>query len=271
MFNNLTKKVQERFLLPKLPKEPLDASSCESLGYKFEYNNGDVFIVDMSTREHEVIISTLQDFFKAPNGGVLTDPPIEVCGQPFHPSPNANELRIAPDIAVYPNETYVPRPSNSGPNYLGPPPSDTQGNAHARIMCEIAVAQNAHGWKNKCALWMNQEYVRCVLGIKLYNLRTTRTNGYFNRSMKAKLWRQGVATRKWHFGTVQKGNNLSTGCNAPGIPAYQINIPIGDVFYDPPIPAIGYVPLVVRPAIIGGNFTIDLYEVQQRVLKKQPR
>ncbi|RIB13403.1 hypothetical protein C2G38_2197923 [Gigaspora rosea] len=38
--------------------------------------------------------------------------------------------------------------------------------------------------------------------------------------------------------TVQKGNNNPTGCNAPGLPAYQINIPINDIFYDPP--TIGY-------------------------------
>ena len=60
-------------------------------------------------------------------------------------------------------------------------------------------------------------------------------------------------------------------CNAPGNPAYQINIPISDVFYDPPIPAIGYVPLVSCPAIPSGNFIIDLYEIQQMVLKSQPR
>ncbi|CAG8591905.1 8779_t:CDS:1, partial [Cetraspora pellucida] len=75
----------------------------------------------------------------------------------------------------------------------------------------------------------------------------------------------------WHFGTVKKGSSQPTGCNAPGNPAYQINIPISDVFYDPPIPAIGYVPLVSRPAIPGGNFIIDLYEIQQIVLKRQPR
>ena len=70
---------------------------------------------------------------------------------------------------------------------------------------------------------------------------------------------------------MQKGSNQPTGCNAPGNPAYQINIPISDVFYDPPIPAIGYVPLVSHPAIPDGNFIIDLYEIQQIILKRQPR
>ena len=37
-----------------------------------------------------------------------------------HPSPNAN---IAPNVAVYPDEAYIPRPPNTG---LGPPPSDTR-------------------------------------------------------------------------------------------------------------------------------------------------
>ncbi|CAG8488183.1 3544_t:CDS:2 [Ambispora leptoticha] len=67
----------------------------------------------------------------------------------------------------------------------------------------------------------------------------------------------------WHFGTVQKGSSQPTKCNSPGNPAYQINIPISDVFYDPPIPAIGYIPLVSypHPAILDGNFIIDLYEI----------
>ena len=42
-----------------------------------------------------------------------------------HPSPNADGLRIAPAIAIHPNEAYVPRPPNTGPLNLGPPPSDT--------------------------------------------------------------------------------------------------------------------------------------------------
>jgi len=42
-----------------------------------------------------------------------------------HPSPNADGLDIAPDIAIYPDEAYVSRPPDSGPLNLGPPPSDT--------------------------------------------------------------------------------------------------------------------------------------------------
>ncbi|RIB08157.1 hypothetical protein C2G38_2147216 [Gigaspora rosea] len=293
MFRDLIKKLQEQFQLPKFPKEPIEENSLpfkigsnisiknynkflesrEPSGYKFEYNNGNVFIIDMCTEVHEAVVALLQEYFRIPNGGVIINPPIVVRGQSLHPSPNADGLRIAPDIAVRPNKTYVPRPPNPGPLNIGPPPSDTMGNPHARIVCEVAVSQSYRGLKNKCELWMSQQYVRCVLGIKLYDLRTTRnTHGQFNRSMKAKLWRQGMPTRKWHFGTVQKGSSVPTGCNAPGNPAYQINIPISDIFYDPPIPAIGYVPLVSypRPAILDGNFTIDLYEIQQIVLESQP-
>ncbi|KAF0551478.1 hypothetical protein F8M41_023418 [Gigaspora margarita] len=140
----------------------------------------------MCKSEHELVIALLQRYFNLPNGNVVSNPPIIVAGQPDHPSPNADGLVIAPDIA-------------------------------------------------------------------------------------AKLWRQGAPTQKWHFGTVQKGNNNPTGCNAPSIPAYQINIPISDVFYDPPIPTIGYTPSGAPPppAIINGSFTIDLYEIQQEVLNSQ--
>ena len=42
-----------------------------------------------------------------------------------HPSPNADGLKIAPDIAIYPDEAYVSTPPNPGPRNLGPPPCDT--------------------------------------------------------------------------------------------------------------------------------------------------
>ena len=42
-----------------------------------------------------------------------------------HPSQNADGLSIAPDIAIRPDEAYVPRPPNTGPLNLGPPPSGT--------------------------------------------------------------------------------------------------------------------------------------------------
>ena len=38
-----------------------------------------------------------------------------------HPSPNDDKLKIAPDVAIYPDVAYVSRPPTPG---LGPPPSD---------------------------------------------------------------------------------------------------------------------------------------------------
>ncbi|CAB4441115.1 unnamed protein product [Rhizophagus irregularis] len=86
----------------------------------------------------------------------------------------------------------------------------------------------------------------------------------------AKLWRQGMAPQKWEFGTVQKCSNIPTGCVALGNPAYQVTIPISDLFYDPQIPGV-YTPLVTfpHPAFMYGNFTIDLYNIQQKVLENQ--
>ena len=51
-------------------------------GYKLEYNNGSVIIIDMCTRVHEAVVALLQDYFKIPNGGVIINPPIVVRGQP---------------------------------------------------------------------------------------------------------------------------------------------------------------------------------------------
>ncbi|CAB4463637.1 unnamed protein product [Rhizophagus irregularis] len=288
MFHNLKRKFDEKFKIPKLPKGSIGfddlpisigqnisvknynhfLDSNESSGYKFEYNNGEVSIVDMSSREHAATASLLQRYFNLPNGNNVWNPAIDVCGDAFHFSPAGNGVKIAADVAVYPAKSYVPDPPIPG---LGPPPCDTRGHSHARIICEVAVGQNVAYWKNKCALWMTQPYVRCVLGIKLYELRTTRDPlGRFNRRMKAKLWRQGMAPQKWEFGTVQKCSNIPTGCVALGNPVYQVTIPISDLFYDPQIPGV-YTPLVTfpHPAFMYGNFTIDLYNIQQKVLENQ--
>ncbi|RIB00378.1 hypothetical protein C2G38_2150895 [Gigaspora rosea] len=207
-------------------------------GYKIEYDNGDVLIVEMCKSEHELVIALLQRYFNIPNGNVVTsNPSIIVAGQPDHPSPNADGLVIAPDIAVYPHRRHVPRP-DSGPTFLGPPPSDLGGLPHARIICELAISQGI--------FFKDNLNIRLNYGDREYQLK----NG---------IW------------DCAKGNNNPTACNAPGIPAYQVNIPINDVFYDPPIPTIGYTPLGAPPppAIINGNFTIDLYVVQQEVLNSQ--
>ncbi|CAI2194875.1 14313_t:CDS:2, partial [Funneliformis geosporum] len=103
------------------------------------------------------------------------------------------------------------------------------GNPHARIICEVANCQNIGQLieNDKIALLYQQE-------VPEYQI--------------------------WDFGTHQTGKQ---GCIAPNIPAYQINIPVNQVFWDPPtIPAAaGYVP-VVPPAVTLANFTIDLYIIQ---------
>ncbi|CAG8559297.1 4497_t:CDS:2, partial [Ambispora leptoticha] len=86
--------------------------------------------------------------------------------------------------------------------------------------------------------------------------------------MTALLWQQGIAGYQlWDFGTHQLGRPTNdrylTGCNAPNISAFQINIPVALVFWDPPIPSVaGYTP-VVPLEITAVNFNIDLYRVQQ--------
>ncbi|PKY52028.1 hypothetical protein RhiirA4_546922 [Rhizophagus irregularis] len=91
--------------------------------------------------------------------------------------------------------------------------------------------------------------------------------------MTAILWRQGVARRKWHFGTADKRGNRTNACNAANDPNFIINIPVSDIFYDPPIPAIGYAGPLALPigALYNANVSIDLYEVQQAVLMKQEK
>ena len=66
--------------------------------------------------------------------------------------------------------------------------------------------------------------------------------------------------------------DLATACIGPGLPNYQITIPVRDVFWNPPVVGgvpntAGYVP--VAPAGLVPNFIIDLFNIQQTVLQNQ--
>jgi len=64
----------------------------------------------------------------------------------------------------------------------------------------------------------------------------------------------------------------STGCIRAGLVAFTVQIPVVQVFYDPPNPVpAGYTPVFPPGVNIppDANFTIDLYDVQQRVLRLQ--
>ena len=50
-------------------------------------------------------------------------------------------------------------------------------------MCEIADSQSLNDWNSKCEHWMCQAYVRCLLGVKLYPVQTSRTARGYNRCM----------------------------------------------------------------------------------------
>jgi len=116
----------------------------ESTGYKFYWNKGNAYIIEMVNSDHEFVISMLQVFFRVTNNNVI-DGPIKVFGKPFHYNPINIMEKMAPDVAVYPNIiAYVPRP---GVRHPGPPPGDTNGLPHARIVYEIANAQTIATWK----------------------------------------------------------------------------------------------------------------------------
>jgi hypothetical protein len=62
------------------------------------------------------------------------------------------------------------------------------------------------------------------------------------------------------------------GCNSANNPNYIVTIPASDIFYDPPIATIGYVPLVPPPqALMNAAVAIDLFYVQQAVLINQAK
>ncbi|RHZ78369.1 hypothetical protein Glove_165g7 [Diversispora epigaea] len=256
----------------------------EKTGYKFSWDEGNVYIIEMAIPEHEAVVSYLQDCFKEPNNGVRRGP-IRVYGSPYHYNPIRYGEKIAPDVAVRPSNAHVLQPLIRHP---GPPPSDMNGRAHARVICEIGNSQTIISWNERCELWMREEYVRCVLGIKLFSKKIIGET--VHRQMIARLWtrvvqgggelssnatlaRAGVYVKEWDFGTIQYNNNAPTptGCNALNLNAFQITIPIADAFYDPPI--VGGVPtpyaILVPGTVVGVNFVIDLFDVQQVVLESQ--
>jgi hypothetical protein len=86
---------------------------------------------------------------------------------------------------------------------------------------------------------------------------------------------------QWDFGSIPKGTCIcqnvpipTTGCTGPGLLEFVVNIPVSEVFFNPPTnpPSAGYFPIAM-PAGVNINpaatFTIDLYNIQQEVLMSQ--
>ncbi|CAB4424922.1 unnamed protein product [Rhizophagus irregularis] len=133
---------------------------------------------------------------------------------------------------------------------------------------------------------MQQQYVRCVFGVKIYDPRATRNAvGQLHRCMIARLWTRqaapiperhiavaglpGVYYEEWNFGTHDYYTGALTACIGPGLINYQVNIPVQEVFWNPSI--IGGSPYVIAvPGVVTApNFIIDLYQIQQVVLQNQ--
>ena len=53
------------------------------------------------------------------------------------------------------------------------------------MICEVAVSQDLYGLEGKCERWMLQQYVRCTLGIKIFEKSSTRipATNQFDRRM----------------------------------------------------------------------------------------
>ncbi|CAG8663532.1 7591_t:CDS:2, partial [Paraglomus brasilianum] len=228
-----------------LSVETIDAffEGHETPGYKFDIDSeGNVFIVEMEGAEHTSVIELLIDYFKIPNGGIILNAPIKVEINSAHYRPYGRGLGRRPS------------------RHLEIPPVDRGGRPHARIMCEIAVSQSCDDLKAKCERWMRQEYA-------LWSRQAVPTH-----RQVAVAGRPGVFVEEWDFGTIDYHNHLATACIGPGLPNYQITIPVRDVFWNPPVVGgvpntAGYVP--VAPAGLVPNFIIDLFNIQQTVLQNQ--
>ncbi|CAG8466220.1 2678_t:CDS:2, partial [Dentiscutata erythropus] len=82
----------------------------DTRGYKFEIDpRGNVFIVEMEKAEHASAVARLIKYFEVPNGGVADNHPIDVLGSSAHYQPRGRGKPSAPDIAIYPGLTIIPK------------------------------------------------------------------------------------------------------------------------------------------------------------------
>ncbi|RHZ47099.1 hypothetical protein Glove_593g20 [Diversispora epigaea] len=226
----------------------------ETAGYKFDIDSeGNVFIVEMEGPEHTSVIELLIDYFKIPNG-------VEVNSVRKNPFGclifGCNQFYNLFTTSTPPRQrrfgcTVRPRLSQ---RHLEIPPVDKGGRPHARIMCEIAVSQSYADLKAKCERWMRQEYAML----------------WSPTPKQVTVARQpGVFVEEWNFGTIDYYNVLTTACAGPGLPNYQINIPVHNVFWNPPIVGVPNTARYVTAIPASPNFTIDLFQIQQVVLQNQ--
>ncbi|CAG8512590.1 15726_t:CDS:2, partial [Gigaspora margarita] len=81
-------------------------------GYKYkQYDNSDVFIIDMPKPNHSELEAFLITLFGAYNARYTHhDCPFIVGINSYHYSPDGSGVKIAPDVTIRPNEIYVPNP-----------------------------------------------------------------------------------------------------------------------------------------------------------------
>ncbi|KAF0561630.1 hypothetical protein F8M41_022544 [Gigaspora margarita] len=102
-----------------------------------------------------------------PTGGdVHSNEEINIQSNEIHYNPDGSGVKIFPDIAIKPNKSHVPDPTVPIQVLL-------QGYSHARIVVEIANLQFTDSLTTKYRLWLQETYVRYVLGIKLHTPKDT--------------------------------------------------------------------------------------------------
>ncbi|CAG8748821.1 14341_t:CDS:2, partial [Cetraspora pellucida] len=99
--SNVTVKQYNKFLERKAPR-----------GYKYQrHDNCNVFIIDMSKSEHGDLVALLITSFVAQNAGFPTlNRPFIVHVDTLHHNPVGTGKKIAPGVAIAPNELYIPKP-----------------------------------------------------------------------------------------------------------------------------------------------------------------
>nr|CAG8585377.1 12341_t:CDS:2 [Entrophospora candida] len=159
--------------------------------------------------------------------------------------------KIAPDIAVRPRESLVQRENP----YPGFPRGDCKGNSYARVICEVANNQKIGLWNIRCETWMQEEYVRCVFGVKLYP------------KINKRIVHQPIVARLWARRALP-GGVLSSNATLAGNEIYvKERCLLGSpILGKAPNVEDYYYTAVLPDTVVGENFVIDLYHIQQVAL-----
>ncbi|RHZ50877.1 hypothetical protein Glove_490g51 [Diversispora epigaea] len=158
----------------------------------------------MALTEHEapVVLALLQEYFRVPNNDAIRDP-IKTIG---HEKKCHQTLRV---LLMFHDLSW---------------PFSSDANGFFTQELWLANIQDINSWRTRCETWMYEFHAQ------LWTRQYPASAGFVavtNPDLS------GVSSKIWDFGTLLHNTTTPTTCIGPGIPAYQVTIPVESVFWNP--------------------------------------